>query len=54
MERAFVPDVQMGIQFIAIGVNVALLILIPIGLYFIIKFAVKHGINESKLFKQDK
>ena len=54
MERAFVPDVQMGIQFIAVGVNIVILILIPVVLYFIIKFAVRHAINESKLFKQDK
>ena len=48
------PDAQLGIQVTAVGINIVLLVLIPIGLYFIIKLAIKHGINESKLFIQDK
>ena len=50
----FLPETQTVIQLAVVGVNIALLFLIPIGLYFLIKLAVKHGINESKLFKQDK
>ena len=47
-------DVQTGVQILTVLINVGLLILAPIVLYFIVKLAVKHGINASKLFKQDK
>ena len=33
-------------------VNLALIVLIPVGLYFIIKLAIRNGINESKLFEK--
>jgi len=39
-------------QLFWVGFNFVLLLAIPIALYFIIKLAVRNGINESKLVKQ--
>ena len=47
-------NIQAGVQILVLLINIGLIISAPIILYFIIKFAVKNGINESKLFKQDK
>ena len=40
-----------GFHIIFVLINIGVILLIPLVFYFIIKLAVKNGINESKLIK---